>query len=395
MKVLLIGPVTRDVGGTYTTGICKVVLELSRQKTADIKYYVSSTNISDKKAKKLSEYPYQYNGYRWPIGRMLCDFLFHPYRTYKEMKYYKDVLHENPLKWEFYKANMIRDIKNVKPDIIHVHQSLSALYFANRHHIPTIVTFHGVFYRGEPEQEYLKGHAWSMVNQSDYYTGLTIECERFMKNLFKIPSEKMTIIPNGTSTDIYYFSPEKRSKVRKEQGVCDNTVVFITVAGINDRKGQLRFITSVLSKLDIDYKYWILGDGKDRPIIEKYVEENGLQDRIKCFGKVISEELYKYYSAADVYAHASKMEGQALCEMEAYATGLRTIVNKDIRDTVMTGVDDESKYYIIDFDDVNVQSLVSWIRKDNPNRHSRADLTWGIVAEQYASFYRYVLGCSK
>ena len=391
MKVLLIGPVTRDVGGTYTTGICKVVWELSRQKADGIVYYVSSSNISDRNAKQLCEYPFQYNGYRWPVGRILCDVIFHPFRTFNEMKYYKNVLHENPLKWEFYKANMIRDIKNVKPDLIHVHQSLSALYFANTKHIPTIVTFHGVFYRGEPEQEYLKGHAWSMVDQSDFYTGLTTECERYMKNLFKIPSEKMTIIPNGTSTDIYYYSPEQRSRLRSQFDVSDDTIVFITVAGLNERKGQYRFITKVLSKLDIDYKYWILGDGEDRKKIEGYVSEHNLGDKIKCMGKINSEELYKYYSAADIYAHASKMEGQALCEMEAYATGIRTIVNKDIRDTVMTGVDDISKYTVIDFDDIDVDNLLKWIKLGNTNRQSRKDQTWNVIAEKYADFYRYVV----
>ena len=111
MKVLLIGPLTKDVGGTYTTGICKVVWELSRQAPSDVKYYVSSTNISAKKASGLCNYPFQYNGYHWLLGSIACDFIFHLCRTVKEMKYYKNVLHENPLKWEFYKVNMKRVIR--------------------------------------------------------------------------------------------------------------------------------------------------------------------------------------------------------------------------------------------------------------------------------------------
>ena len=279
----------------------------------------------------------------------------------------------------------------MQPDIIHVHQSLSALHFANTNNIPTIVTMHGVFYRGAPEQERLKGLAWSMVNQADYYTGLTTECEYYMKNLFKIPSEKMAIIPNGTSTDIYYYSQSQRNEIRSKYGVSENTVVFITVASLSERKGQLRFIKKILSNLKIDYQYWILGGGDDRTKIDEYIKDNNLYNKIKCFGVVGSEELYKFYSASDIYAHASNMEGQALCVMEAYATGIRTIVNKDVRDTVMTGVDDGNKYYVLDFDNIDFQSLVSWVNKGNPNRKSRADLTWNLVAEKYASFYKYVM----
>lgn len=395
MKVLLVGPISKDVGGSYTTGICKVVWELSRQISTEVVYYVSSTNISNRKAKRLCKYPYQYNGYRWLLGSMANDFLFHFRRTMKEMKYYKNVLHENPLKWEFYKVNMIRDINLVKPDIIHVHQSISALHFANTKHIPTIVTMHGVFYRGKNGQERLEGRAWSMVKFADFYTGLTTECEYYMKNLFKIPSEKMSIIPNGTSTDVYFYSVEKRELLRKKYKVSDSTIVFITVAGLNDRKGQLRFIKSVLSKLDFDYQYWIIGGGEDRAMIDEYISRHHLEERIKCFGVINSEELYKFYSAADIYAHASKMEGQALCEMEAYATGLRTIVSMDVRDTIMTGVEDENKYYIIDFNNVNERLLVNWINKGNTNRTSRADLTWSVVADKYATFYKYVLEKTK
>lgn len=390
MKIMMVGPLPKDVGGSYTTGVCKVIYELSKQEVAGMKYYISASNISDKKAKKISAYPFQYNGYRLLFGSLVSDFLFHPVRTWKEMRYYKDVLHANPLKWEFYKVNIKDDIRRVKPDIIHVHQSVSAAFFANPKHIPSIVTMHGTFYHGEEGQDALKGPTLSYVQHADFYTGLTAECEYYMKNLYGIPSEKMTIIPNGTNTDVYYYDSAQRELLRREYGANDGVKVFITVASIQERKGQLRFI-KLLEILGIDYQYWILGDGPDRQIVENYVNAHGLDERVRLFGSIESKELYKYYSAADIYAHPSTLEGQALCEMEAYATGIRTIVSKDVRDTVMTGVDNIDIYYIHDFAHPQYDDLKQWVNKGNPNRKSRKDADWRQIAEMYYDFYRTIL----
>ena len=386
----MVGPLPKDVGGSYTTGVCKVIYELSKQNVDGLEYYVSASNISDKDAKKISNKPFQYNGYRWLVGSLVSDFLFHPLRTWKEMKYYKEVLYVNPLKWEFYKVNIKDDIRRVKPDIIHIHQSVSAAFFANLKHIPSIVTMHGIFYRGEDGQEALKGLTWSCVKQADFYTGLTAECEYYMKNLYGIPPVKMTIIPNGTNTEVYYFDPTQRNRIRQKYGIDDDVTVFITVASIQERKGQMRFI-KLLEKFDLNYQYWILGNGPDRQVVENYVTNHGLTDKVRFFGSIASQELFKYYSAADIYAHPSTIEGQALCEMEAYSTGIRTVVSKDVKDTVTTGVDNKDIYYILDFENPRLDDLKEWACKGNPNRKSRKDADWKLIAEKYYDFYGRIL----
>lgn len=386
----MIAPLPQDVGGTYTTGICKVVYELSRQKWNDIEIYLSSTNISQRKAKKICQYDNQYNGFRYLIGELFNDLLFHPIRTYREMKYYRDKCHVNPFKYEFYKVNIKKHLKVINPELIHVHTTACpAVFFANHNNIPILNTMHGVFYRGLPEQKKLGEFLQECANMSEYHTGLTRECEYLMTKYFSIPKEKLFIVPNGVNTDLYYYDVSERSKIREMHEVGDS-VVFITVASIQERKGQLKFI-KVLEKLGIDYRYWILGDGPDKQLIVDYCQSQGISDKITFFGTIESKELYKYYSAADIYAHASTMEGQALCEMEAYATGIRTIVNKEVKDTIVTDLSDKDIYYTIDMDCIDTEELSSWATRDNSHRHSRIDMSWATIAEMYSDVYKAIV----
>ena len=67
IKVLMIAPISKDLGGTYTTGVCKVAEALMKQKYSNSILFLSSTNISNVKAIRLSNYKNQYNGYRYLI----------------------------------------------------------------------------------------------------------------------------------------------------------------------------------------------------------------------------------------------------------------------------------------------------------------------------------------
>lgn len=391
IKVLLVAPIPRELGGSYTTGVCKVVYELMKHSPKGVTYYLSSSNISETKARKLCVFDNQFKGYRFLIMEIIFDILIHPLRTFREMCTYQNNYHVSPIRYEFLKVNLRKQIKEIKPDLIHVHTTeVPAVYFANDQNIPVINTFHGIFYRGEPEQEKHGDFLRYCVKHCDYFTGLTNECKYYMRTLLSIPDNKVAIIPNGIDTMTYYYDEQQRCQLRKQYNISDSTTLFITVASIQERKGQLRFI-KFLEKLSIDWQYWIIGSGPDRHLVEQYIVSHNLTSSVKCLGRIDSAFLYKYYSAADIYAHPSTMEGQALCEMEAYATGARIIVNENIKDTIATDVENEEIYYVADFDNTNFQSLKEWLSKGNIGRKSRKDTEWKLVSNKYKDYYLRIL----
>ena len=389
----MIGQLPKEVGGKYTTGAAKVVYELSKQHVDGLSIFTFSTNTPEKYAKKSSSYPNQYIGYKKDVLGLLIDFLCHPFRICREWRHYISVDHQNALRYSFYKTSIIRAIKLTKPDLIHVNSisNVSPAKFATEgKQIPLLLTCHGVFYNGDAHD--VKGREIYQGNLPlcDYYTGLTDESRFELSNILGVPSEKYSIIPNGVDTTKFFYSEEWRTRIRQEMGADSNTKVFITVASLQERKGQMVFL-KFLEQLNIDYQYWLIGLGPDKETIEAYICNHKLANKVKLLGYRNSEELYKYYSAADIYAHPSWKEGQALSEIEAYATGLRTIVNKAIAGTLVDRADNSQQYCIIDFENVQQSLITDWIMAKDIKRTSRSNYDWKNILERYYNVYKKMI----
>ena len=371
-------------GGNYTTGIAKVVYELSRQQVEGVQYAVYATNAKQSNI-HISSSQAAYCGYQFLVGRMLRNVLTHPLRTLKEWRIYKQSAKVNPLRYEFYKANFQKVIEQVDPDIIHMNGcGIEPLYFANKNRIPVILTCHGVFQRTVNPQSAAKLYA-------DYVTGLTDETLEEIKNYLCVAEDKITIIPNGVDSKQFYYSEEGRNTIRTELGVKPDTKVFITVASVQERKGQLRFTQILKDWPESNWEYWIVGKGPDEEAIRNYCAAHGLSNKVRLLGFKTGAELYKYYSAADIYAHASTMEGQALCEIEAFSTGLKILVNEIIKGTIAKSELEAGDYLMMDFAKPDYQRLAEWSASRKTPRQSVTTMDWSRVAEQYAALYRRVL----
>ena len=394
MKVLVIGQLPKESGGTYTTGIARVIENLYQKESYNgIDMYWYFTNVPQNVALGKCKFKNQYNGYRLLPLRMISNILFHPQKSISEWKHYKKTDNVNPLRYEFYKANFQSVISKIKPDIIHLHGAgMSPLYYANQKtRIPIIITFHGVMYNEEDELSwhYKPGYL-ATIQMVNYFTVLNQETKR-KALVLGMPEDKCTIIPNGVDTKNFYYSESQRNLMREKYGVSNNTIVFVTTGAVIDRKGQFDFML-VLEKLGINYQYWVIGKGSDEQKISDYVEAHHLEQKVKLLGYVDGKELYKYLSAADIYAHVSTTEGQALSEIEAYATGLRVVVRKEIEKTVIGDpYNDSLNYYVLDFNSLQEEGLVKWLNTKTETRVSRNKYDWAEIAYRYAELYKQLL----
>ncbi len=388
IKVLLVGQLPKDVGGNYTTGIAKVVYELSRQKLGSVQYAVYATNAKQGNI-QITGSSSEYYGYKYLVGRMIRNILINPLQTLKEWRIYKQSAKVNPLRYEFYKANFQKVIKQVNPDIIHMNGcGIEPLYFANKNRIPVILTCHGVFQRTVNPQSAAKLYA-------DYVTGLTDETLEEIKNYLCVAEDKITIIPNGVDSKQFYYSEEERARIRAEIGVNPETRVFITVASVQERKGQLRFTQLLKDWSESNWEYWIVGKGPDEEAIKNYCELHGLSGKVRLLGLKRGAELYKYYSAADIYAHASTMEGQALCEIEAFSTGLKILVNDIIKGTIAKNELEIGDYLMMDFAQPDYKKISEWYTKRKTPRQSVSTMDWKCVAVQYGELYKKLISIKK
>lgn len=381
MRVLLVGQLPVEAGGSYTTGVCNVVYELSKCANEDVKYVVYATNMLD--IDRRNEGNSIYRGTRINIFSSIIYLIKHPIESIREWNFYKHKCHASFIRNYAYRYNIERVIKEERPDIIHcmnVFQTASC-YFANKKYkLPLILTLHGV--NLNPQSQDFMGS-----ELADVVTGLTKDTMKGIKSL-GVNDKKMVMIPNGTDTSRFYYSDEERVKLRNELGVDDNTTVMLTIGSISHRKGQLSFIYKLKAiPNNFKYLYLIIGKGDDEEKIRTFVEDNKMYDRVRIIGYVDNSELYKYHSAADVYVHASRWEGQALSEVEAYATDIKIVLNRDVIGTVITDTTNPEDYWLFDFDTFDEISFMRWASQHKRERKTRRLYDWKRIFEMYSNVY--------
>ncbi len=384
MKILSIGQLPTEIGGNYSTGMGKVVYELSRCNYGTTKYETIALNAADNKIRK-NLIPNILSGYNIKYLNIFKECLSHPIRLIREYQYYRRFCPYNPLRGIFYRINIESKIKSGHPDIIHMHSIdyvLTMRYVASKDSAKTVLTCHGIFNLQNPSQ---RKYYEEVFSQIDYVTGLTDEIHNIFRS-FRIDETRISIIPNGVDITKFHYSSQERDRLRKEFNIPDGSTVFLTVASIQQRKGQLAFLKD-LKDSGLDYIYWIIGKGPDQERIQKYAQENGISDRVKILGYIEAQNLYSYYSAADVYAHVSLEEGQSLSEIEAYTCGLKILVNDKIKNTVVSPIMNKDIYMIQKIGSINWHDTNDWLLKIPEKRDTRSNYQWQNIADRYIQMY--------
>ena len=74
---------------------------------------------------------------------------------------------------------------------------------------------------------------------------------------------------------------------------------------------------AALREQGLDFLCWIVGEGPERPILERQVRKLGLQGHVHLAGHVPRADLAAYYRYADLVVITSKSEGIPVVLMEA------------------------------------------------------------------------------
>ena len=104
-------------------------------------------------------------------------------------------------------------------------------------------------------------------------------------------------------------------------GAGKRRMTVLAVGRLTRPKNYLRLLKTHKRLLDegIEHDVWILGDGPDRPMLEQYVRDNGLQDSVWMPGFI--ENPYPYMREADLLACSSVYEGYSTFMTEGLILG--------------------------------------------------------------------------
>ncbi len=145
-----------------------------------------------------------------------------------------------------------------------------------------------------------------------------------------IPSEKVSVIPNGVDTE--KFHPVPQQEAREKLGLPKDKRVILSVGGLIPRKGfdlllkALRILRE--DGRETDLYLVIVGEGELRKELEKQVSLVNLDEHVRLAGDVPHRELYLWYSAADVFCLASSREGWPNVLLESLACGTPVVATE-------------------------------------------------------------------
>lgn len=109
-------------------------------------------------------------------------------------------------------------------------------------------------------------------------------------------------------------------------GLDQERFVLVTVGRLIARK-NLSELLNVFARMQsqIPSDLLILGDGPQRPALERRVHALGLTDRVRFLGRVGDKEKFQYLRASDLYISTALHEGFGIVFLEAMECGLPVI----------------------------------------------------------------------
>lgn len=124
-------------------------------------------------------------------------------------------------------------------------------------------------------------------------------------------------------------APDIREEKRRGLGLNDEHFVVLVVGELLPNKNQIQAIRAVEETLKThkNIRLWIAGNGKNRDVLEAYVNERSLQEYVKFLGYCTN--LQEYQWAADVGVSCSIREGLGLNVIEAMVAGNTFIATRN------------------------------------------------------------------
>jgi glycosyltransferase involved in cell wall biosynthesis len=211
-----------------------------------------------------------------------------------------------------------RALAAAAPDVVHTHGArvdVLHLPVARRAGVATVTTVHGFTGGGLRNQfyEYLQRRA---IRQADAVVAVSnVLASTLVAS--GIPTDRVHGVPNA--------APERgqvvaRNEARRRLGVVDEGGPVVGWVGrLTGEKGADLFLEAV-ARLPRRVRAVVVGEGAERPSLERQASRLGISDRVRFTGVV--DRADRVISAFDLFVMSSRTEGTPIVLFEAIAAGV-------------------------------------------------------------------------
>lgn len=233
-------------------------------------------------------------------------------------------------------------VRSIRPDVVHAHNlyfSLTAIAPMIKHlrHTPLVTTLHlpkmeyGAPLLDTSIRIYQKTIGHLIVKSSDKLIAVSGSVLTHAIEDLRVPSSKITRIPNGVDTNVYLPNNQSHENV---------TITYI--GRLIQNKGPQYLIQAApdILKDHPEARIYIVGEGPLKDELMRQVTSQNLEDNIYFLGNV--SDILPVLQATTIFVRPSLTEGMSLAILEAMACGLPVVAsnlegNAEIIDNGETG----------------------------------------------------------
>lgn len=206
------------------------------------------------------------------------------------------------------------------------------------------------------------------LSKADAIVAISKFVKEDIKNTYKdIKEERLHVIGNPVEVSAIPEHVKKRK-------------IILSVNSFFPWKNQITLVKAFDRLKDkIEHDLVLIGYG-DSTVLKQYIQERGLDNRIKILQHISDEELYKYYSMAELFVNTSMFEGFGRGNIEA---GLMKVPVLSSEEMCLKDVSFGLLRYYAPADDADALAKAIEHYFENPASKEELDAT----AEKFASEY--------
>ena len=153
-----------------------------------------------------------------------------------------------------------------------------------------------------------------------YYLHYGADSSRFFPMPWAIDNERFI---EGSTLD-----PDERNEVRRRFGIPEPSVAIVFSGKLIRRKNPDHLIETLARMTHRNAAVVVfMGDGEERPALERRAAELGLDERVVFTGFVNQKEIPRIYGACDIFVLPSSFDPRGTVTNEAMACGLPVVVS--------------------------------------------------------------------
>jgi len=288
-------------------------------------------------------------------------------------------------------------------DLVHLHSNGFIVevgaWLARRFGKPYVMTLYGTDVSAhDPSRNRRYGNVVRHAASRVFYSrGLLEHASRL--GLSPNPSQ---VIYAPVSADFRRVDERARTSIRESLGAGDSPVLLSVkhLRPVCGHETLLKSMPEVLKRYP-RASLWLVGEGELRASLEATCRELGIAGNVRFLGRIPNDEVWKYYTAADVFVLASDVESWGTVMLESIACGTPvvttdTIGGLEVRDnfpddvTVVRRGDSRQL-------SVAIAKALDAPRRTSPSSSARLQSEFSVdaCASRYLEVYRQALTASR